>query len=113
MSLRGNSQNMSDRYQPFRSWSPMRRWAEGELSARGNAQNTTPVLYIPVAWSLLLNPVFIHEKCIVPIYYYIRHGKWAQAGGSLELYPSQEVGVSLGFTSTIPVTGSGLELEVH
>ena len=42
VSLGGNSQNMSDRYQPFRSWSRMRRWAEGELSARGNPQNTTP-----------------------------------------------------------------------
>ena len=43
VSLRGNSQNMSDRYQPFRSWSRMCRWAEGEPSARGNPQNTTPV----------------------------------------------------------------------
>ena len=42
MSLGGNSQNMSDRYQPFSSWSRMRRCAEGELSARGNPQNTTP-----------------------------------------------------------------------
>ena len=33
--------------------------------------------------------------------------------GSLALYLSQEVGLSWGLTSTIPVTGSGLELGVH
>ena len=33
--------------------------------------------------------------------------------GSLALHPSREVGLSWGFTSTIPVTGSGLELGAH